>query len=140
MEFSDHAAKSITELEVFTGNIFNKSGVQTRRQRDRSVQLKDEFDRISRWAEAMIRKRKMRTLDDDDEDEQPTPNPEDALVLSIACLQVGTLKDLTRLGYRRLDEEFQSFKVTAACCVIRELDAAIPRREWETASGGVYVN
>jgi hypothetical protein len=47
IDYSDHASMSITELEVFTGNIFNKSGIQTRRQRDRSLQLKDKFERIA---------------------------------------------------------------------------------------------
>lgn len=54
-KFSDHPFLPITELEVFTGTLFNKSGGQTRRQRDRSIQLKDEFDRITKSTEVLSR-------------------------------------------------------------------------------------
>lgn len=46
-QYSEHPIKPITELEVFIGNILNRSGVQTNRQRDSSIKLKDEFERIS---------------------------------------------------------------------------------------------
>lgn len=46
-QYSEHPINPITELEVFIGNILNKSGVQTNRQRDKSIKLKDEFERIS---------------------------------------------------------------------------------------------
>lgn len=128
IEFSDHAAMRITELEVFTGAIFNKSGVQTRRQRDRSIKLKDEFDSISHWAESMIRKRGVGNAANedypDDEVVQPQGDNIDALLLSIACLQVGTMKDMDRVGFGRADEEFQSFKVVAASCALQELHVA----------------
>jgi hypothetical protein len=133
LEFSDHAAKRITELEVFTGAIYNKSGIQTRRQRDRSVQLKDEFERIAQWAVGMIRKQKFKGATEEDAEEEDTQagaaDPSERLILSIACLQVGILKDLSRLGHARAEEEFQSFKVVAASCALRELDAANRAKE-----------
>lgn len=46
-QYSEHPIKPITELEVFIGNILNRSGVQTNRQRDNSIKLRDEFERIS---------------------------------------------------------------------------------------------
>lgn len=46
-QYSEHPIKPITELEVFIGNILNRSGVQTNRQRDSSTKLRDEFERIS---------------------------------------------------------------------------------------------
>lgn len=46
-QYSEHPIKPITELEVFIGNVLNRSGVQTNRQRDSSTKLRDEFERIS---------------------------------------------------------------------------------------------
>lgn len=46
-QYSEHPIKPLTELEVFIGNILNRSGVQTNRQRDSSTKLRDEFERIS---------------------------------------------------------------------------------------------
>lgn len=134
-EFSDHAAMRITELEVFTGAIYNKSGMQTRRQRDRSVKLKDEFDRIAQWAVGMIRKRNNTTGVEENESEagdarSGATDARESLILSVACLRVGTLKDLTRLGQGRDGEDFQSFKVVAATCALRELDAALHARDF----------
>lgn len=48
LEYSGHATKELTELEVFTGTIFNSTGSKTRRQRDGSMKLKDKLDRIVR--------------------------------------------------------------------------------------------
>lgn len=130
LDYSDHATLRITEIEVFTGIIFNKTGVQTRRQRDKSVQLKDDFDRIVQWAEAMISKRKMKTSDERNEEEQTTVDSDDALILSMACLAVGCKKQPSnRSGSGRSGENFQSFKVIAACCAIRHLDAVLSRRQ-----------
>lgn len=139
LECSDHAAKRITELEVFTGSIFNKSGAQTRRQRDRSIRLKDEFDRITQWAEAMIRKKGTKVSDDANKEQQLSADPGGALVLSIACLNVGIAKERqsARLGSGRSEEQFQSFKIIAACCAVRELDAAINRKLAATGSNGL---
>lgn len=131
VDYSEHAAMGITELEVFTGNIFNKSGVQTRRQQDKSFRLKDEFDRIAKWAEAMMRKREIMTLEDQDEEQQgATDSPNEALILSLACLSVGCVKDEGNSPSgpgRRSGGDFHSFKVVAACCAIREFDLAIKR-------------
>lgn len=142
-DFSDHAYMQISEVEVFTGTIFNKTGTQTRRQRDRSVKLRDSFDQMAKWTEAMIRKRNLQTMDDDEEGEHAAiANPDEALKLSIACLHVGMLKDLKTKGYTHTDGEFQSFKVMAACCAMRELDAALKRkslRDQAVAAGGVAI-
>ena len=43
---ADHPNQPLEELEVFIGFIMNKRGAQTHRQRDRSIKLKDEFERI----------------------------------------------------------------------------------------------
>lgn len=127
-DYSDHAALRLTELEVFTGVIFNKSGVQTQRQRDRSLQLKDEFDRIAKETEAMIRKSKMKVSGNTTEEDRITTGSDDGLLRSIACLNVGCTRNRSESSGERFGDEFQSFKVIAACCVIREMDAAISRR------------
>ncbi|KAJ4291658.1 hypothetical protein N0V90_009553 [Kalmusia sp. IMI 367209] len=131
LDFSDHATRRITEIEVFTGTIFNVSGVQTRRQRDRSLRLKDEFDRIVRWAETLIRKRTTRNDDKQNGDGESSEDPNKALVLSIACLDISRWTESRSFGFKsgRSYEEFQSFKVISACCAIRELNAAVRRLE-----------
>ncbi|KAF2271259.1 RdRP-domain-containing protein [Westerdykella ornata] len=139
IEFSDHAARRITELEVFTGALFNRSGVQTRRQRDRSIKLKDEFDSIAHWAESMIRKRNIKSAADENylEDAVVQPgagNCVEALRLSIACLQVGIMKDEDRVGFGRTDEEFQSFKFVAASCALHELQTSPDRLIYDRVS------
>ncbi|KAI0856865.1 RNA dependent RNA polymerase-domain-containing protein [Xylaria cubensis] len=113
IDYSDHASKGITELEVFTGTIFNNSGIQTRRQRDTSMRLKDEFDRISKWVEDLIRKH----------------GGFMALELSIACLYAGIVKRGRGGINKRNADDFESFKVIAAHCALRELEIAIQKRD-----------
>ncbi|XXG96387.1 hypothetical protein Hte_002669 [Hypoxylon texense] len=146
MDYSDNSTKGITELEVFTGYIFNKSGVQTKRQRDKSVRLKDEFDRIAKWAESLIRKKGIQSREDDGVDgdydhtvdgessgsESESASDDDfnldlsALELSIACFHVGILSS-KKSG--RNNSDFQSFKVIAAQCVLSELEIALMKQQ-----------
>ncbi|KAK6824595.1 hypothetical protein PG987_012089 [Apiospora arundinis] len=158
MDYSEHASIPITELEVFTGNIFNKSGVQTKRQRDRSTKLKEAFDRMSKTTVALIRKNKQ-CHDEVEEAEDGEDNtgstmglnndPLAALELSLACLHVGRRKQ-HNLGSGRWGQKgnsgFQSFKVVAASCVTRELDLAVRHAEMMAGatefngySGGIVV-
>ncbi|CAJ2512005.1 Uu.00g076300.m01.CDS01 [Anthostomella pinea] len=137
-EFSEHSSMGLTELEVFTGSIFNKSGKQTPRQRDKSTQLKDEFDRISKWAEDLIRKQGDKPPgdynDDDTEDEDDAYQGSSPLELSIACLHVGVERATFEPGSnRRGGGDFQSFKIVAAHCALRELEHAI--KQGEIAAG-----
>ncbi|KAI1860360.1 uncharacterized protein JN550_011512 [Neoarthrinium moseri] len=141
VEYSEHASKTITELEVFTGNIFNKLGVQTRRQRDRSSQLKDEFARIAQWIKALITKRAMAEVRVDDEDQDYDVGAEEhggasastALELSIACLHVGCVQEQGKQSnsWDRSSHggDYQSFKALAACCLVKELDLATKQAE-----------
>ncbi|KAF2004377.1 RNA-dependent RNA polymerase [Amniculicola lignicola CBS 123094] len=146
LDYSDHATIAITELEVFTGSLFNKTGAQTRRQRDKSLKLKDEYDRMAKWAVAMIRKRDLRILrNEDEEDIEPQKDGSDeSLSLSIACLNVGLETELAQ-SYRagRYRDAFESFKVVAACCALKELNAALKRREhalWEQTDSWTPAN
>ncbi|KAI0450408.1 RNA dependent RNA polymerase-domain-containing protein [Xylaria acuta] len=140
IDYSDHASKGITELEVFTGTIFNKSGIQTRRQRDTSMRLKDEFDRITKWVEGLIRKHDMKASkhlpdgvegDPDDVYDDSTDSEVEftALELSIACLHAGVDRHHRRSVNRRNADDFESFKVIAAHCALRELEIAIQQRD-----------
>ncbi|KAI0834233.1 RdRP-domain-containing protein [Hypoxylon sp. FL0890] len=149
MEYSDNFTKGLTELEVFTGCIFNKSGVQTRRQRDKSVRLKDEYDRIAKWVEGLIRKKEVAPREDDEADEADDGSDSEgmssfetqtykgsreishedtftAFELSIACLQVSIEKS-NRFG--RTSGDFQSFKIVAAQCALTELEIACAQHE-----------
>ena len=133
------------------GHILNKTGVQTRRQRDKSVELKDEFQRISRSAAAMIRHRRVTGQpdeegDSDDEDgryERDADNNStaarnydfrsSALELSRACVHVGCEKTKRKSAWGPRQRGFtcQSFKVVAACCLIKEFDLAVRKEEKE---------
>ncbi|KAH9885923.1 rna-dependent rna polymerase [Xylariomycetidae sp. FL2044] len=143
IQFSDHPSRGITELEVFTGSVFNNTGVQTRRQRDKSSQLKDEFDRISKWITSLIRKLHSNSPvyndDDDDSEDEHVNNSGDlsALELSIACLNIGTLPGKPIPGAKSGEGVYRSFKVIAASCALRELDVAIQRER--IASGAALM-
>lgn len=140
--------------------IFNKSGIQTRRQRDRSLQIKDEFDRIAAWIESLIRKQPIADLtEQQDEEEDGLDSISNggstwtndiqatALELSIACLHVGCVKEpgsrnpaRPRFKTAKADGKL-SFKVLAACCVLKELNIAIRQADTRAAAtlGGGYL-
>ncbi|KAI1281576.1 RNA dependent RNA polymerase-domain-containing protein [Xylaria sp. FL0933] len=149
IDYSDHSSKGITELEVFTGTIFNKSGVLTRRQRDTSTRLKDEFDRIVKWVEGLIRKQGVDisgdqpdgtedgSIDSYDEERAMLRMESTALELSIACLHVGVVGQQLHGSNKRNADDFESFKVIAAHCALRELEIAI--HEKNVADGAAFV-
>lgn len=166
---SENPVVPISELEIVTGFVFNKSGVQTRRQRDTSAKLKDEFDRISRWVEAVICRRPMQQkneINSDDEKGNDNDHKKDdaadqdedmgssnsssnggqattriaettasktamtsPLELAMACLDVGSRDYTSQQGPWRFGSDFQSFKVVAAHCSLKELDAALERAQ-----------
>jgi hypothetical protein len=147
---------------VFIGEIFNKSGSQTRRQKDRSIKLKDEYSRIARWAESQIRKRPMSTLSAEQDEYDgyddvgeaasrssvtgisASDTSLEALELGIACLFVACApqRNSTKAG-RHLGDENQSFKVVSACCIVKELDKALSIADIRAGaaylSGGGFV-
>ncbi|KAI3323950.1 RdRP-domain-containing protein [Xylariaceae sp. AK1471] len=150
IDFSDHSSKGITELEVFTGTIFNKSGIQTRRQRDASTRLKDEFDRITKWVEGLIRKHDVKSsrdphdgIEDDSHDgydqESASPDTEyTALELSFACLRQGVVRADNTGANKRSVGNFVSFKIIAAHCALRELEIA--RNQRDIAEGAAFMS
>ncbi|KAK4462313.1 RNA-dependent RNA polymerase 1 [Cladorrhinum samala] len=114
VDCSDHPIKPLTELEVFVGFIINKSGVQSVRQRDKNIKLKDEFDRVSSWVIKEMRK------------QDPEADGElDALELCLACLHVGMDKKArdARQHDRGTSQGVVSFKIVAASALLRELNS-----------------
>ncbi len=139
-DFSENPNYPITELEVFVGFIVNKSGVQTSRQRDKSIKLKDEFDRISLGFSRVISNYRARTelddkaaeseADDDvrsagmDANAVPAGPCLDGLAMAIACLHVTCepvhhSRHSTR--HRSVEHSLESFRVIAATELGREL-------------------
>lgn len=116
--YSDHPIKPLSELEVFIGSVINKSGVQTRRQRDQSQKLADEFERIASWiTDQMHRHRKVEIPRTDHKTGTET------LELCLACFQVAEEQNADSMYGRRNDYgELKSFRIVAACALLAELD------------------
>lgn len=126
-QFSEHPVKPISELEVFIGNILNKTGVQTNRQRDNSIKLRDEFSRISSWITSWMRKpgREADVL-------TGYETLDDSLHLCLACVYAGGEK--TNGRYAREFVNMQSFRIVAACALLNELGKSETGRQ-----GGGWV-
>ncbi len=143
-DFSEHPTLPLTELEVFTGSIVNKTGSQTMRQRDRSRKLHEEFERTSAWITSQMRPT---TRPDDGSEEVgnalgwPTwlENRRRVLELCLACVHnqeeektaeaeaevkmgTGTGARQPRPAGRRDDNVVESFWIVAALALIREID------------------
>jgi hypothetical protein len=115
-DFSEHPTQPLAELEVFVGFIINRTGIQTHRQRDKSIKLKDEFERITAWIVNQMRNPTSATS---------KKTEQDSLELCLACVHVGCMKDVHCLSsrVRTNDTGLESFKVVAAAVLLRELDA-----------------
>lgn len=116
-QYSAHPTKPLTELEVFIGNILNKSGVQTHRQRDSSIKLKDEMERIASWITGQMRK-----VSHDSEVAPLTgyQTEFDNLHLCLACVHAGCEANVGPRESRY--EDMQSFRVVAACALLSEIN------------------
>lgn len=116
--FSEHPVNPISELEVFIGNILNKTGVQTHRQRERSIRLKDEFSRIATWIIGQMRPHA--------KTDAPLTGYEtemDALERCLACVCIGGEIEPSKGRRRRGGSgELESFRVVAACALLAEID------------------
>lgn len=121
-QYSEHPIKPITELEVFIGNILNRSGIQTNRQRDTSIKLGEQFDHISVWITKRMRK-----------EVPPTgyQTQYDNLHLCFACVSAGGKDNGVETWRKGRDyADMQSFRVVAACALLAELQT------FELACGG----
>lgn len=126
-EWSEHPTQPLRELEVIVGFIINKTIVASRRQRERSQKLRDEFERISTWISDRMR---------DPSSLGARTKETDALDLCLACVFMGG-----RTGDRRAvvrgrigGADLESFRVVAACALLRELELFE-----QGVKGGSYV-
>ncbi|KAK4198657.1 putative RNA-dependent RNA polymerase 1 [Triangularia verruculosa] len=106
-DYSEHPFKPLRETEVFSGFIVSKTGGASRRQRDKSVQMSDEFERISKLV--------MRTMH----------KGPDALGLCLACVHAGCVKEERgRQAWNRgSSDDVVSFQIVAASALLQELIA-----------------
>ena len=127
-QFSSNPRVALTEVEVFSGSVMNKTGSQTRRQRDSSIKLKEEVDRLMAWVVDLIRDRGGGGGGGDSESTaaSETGSHEETLEMCWACLAVGCRSpqesSSSSPGYHGTGE-LRSFRVVAACCLMREMDA-----------------
>ncbi|KAK4095967.1 RdRP-domain-containing protein [Parathielavia hyrcaniae] len=114
IDCAEHPHQPLRELEVFVGFIMNKTGVQSNRQRDRSVKLKDEFERITAWITKEMR---------NPSSASGYSSEVDALELCLACLYTGCKKEYRAAhpGRRSSARDLESFKIVAAAALVREL-------------------
>ncbi|KAM5343104.1 hypothetical protein ACJ41O_014070 [Fusarium nematophilum] len=140
--FSENPRKSLSEVEVFCGFILNKRGGQTRRERDSSIKLKEEIDRIMTWIVKLIRDRgagndteTMSTMTDT----SAAPNRwrEDVVELCWACVCIACITDVGPSFVYHGTGELQSFRVVAACCLLKELNNLA--RKMDASSGGGFI-
>ncbi|KAL4942182.1 hypothetical protein BDV06DRAFT_212071 [Aspergillus oleicola] len=111
--FSDHPIHPITELEVFIGQILNNSGVQTHRQRERSIKLKDEFERIASWILGQMRPAGPIT---------GYGSEYDTLERCLACFHVAGEEESKLAHRRRRWDGLESFRVVATCGLLMEVE------------------
>jgi hypothetical protein len=115
--FSEHLAQPLSELEVFTGSIISQeSGASpNQRQRDRSRKLRDEFDRIASKTVGQL-------LDPANMGAYATDK--DVLELCLASVYVRCLKEgwTGQVRGRKGDGGLESFRVVAACALMREIE------------------
>ncbi|RKK82930.1 hypothetical protein BFJ69_g2837 [Fusarium oxysporum] len=141
-DFSENPRAPLTEVEVFCGFILNKRGAQTRRQGDSSIKLKEEIDRIMTWIVKQIRDRGVgdgaETLGTaTDADAAPSRWREDVVELCWACVAVACIrKEFAPIVYHGTGE-LESFRVVAACCLLKELNNLA--RKMEVSAGGGFV-
>lgn len=128
-DWSEHPSEPLTELEVFVGFILNKTGTQTTRQRDRSLKLKDDFDRT---ASSIIREFRKASSSGAREGRLQT------VELCLAGIHIGRGPSSRRdhRWSRGAGLHVQSFKVAAASALMRELNSFANEYKMETRGGG----
>lgn len=133
LQWADHPSQPLSELEVFTGFIFNKTGRQTNRQRDRSMKLKDEYDRVATWITKQLRSP---TAVEGDYAESHKEAVE--LCFAALCDGVGYDEGGAKLDTRsrRTLSAVQSFKVVAAAALLRELNVVDKVAQTRGRGGG----
>jgi hypothetical protein len=115
-DFSEHPTLPMTELEVFVGSFISlKTGAPNPRQRDRGRKLREDFNRIAgKTVSDMLDPTRMGAYG----------KATDVLELCLACVYVGGMKEgwEGKVRGRAGDGSLESFRVVAACALMRELD------------------
>lgn len=149
-QFSSNPRVPITEVEAFCGSILNPKGSQTRRERDSSIKLKDEMDSVMSHMVKLISDRSGGAANMDDTSSVMSGDNEigerkamNAIELSWACMVVGSDKSQDK-NYRQDEPTLESFRVVAACCLVKELNDLLTRKSWgrmfKTSGGFVGVS
>lgn len=135
-QFSSNPRVPITEVEAFCGSILNPKGSQTRRERDSSIKLKDEMDNVMSHMVKLIGDRSGGATNFDDalsvvseDDEIGERKAMNAIELSWACMIVGSDKPQGK-SYHQDEPKLESFRVVAACCLVKELNELLTRKNW----------
>lgn len=106
LQHSTHPHHFVSEIEVFSGNILGKNGVQSKRQREFSKTMKEEHERNMEYTVLSI------TRGEDGK------SGEEALERSIACLYVAC--NTTRV--RKRVGALMSFVWIAAAVCLKEVE------------------
>ncbi|KAI9801541.1 MAG: hypothetical protein M1825_003220 [Sarcosagium campestre] len=108
-QFSTHATKPISEVEVYVGNIVGKTGAGSRQQREKSKSMRETYDMDVIFTINCIIK---------GEDQGEEAVAEEALARSIACLAVGMEQTQSRARVGML----RSFSYIAAAVCLKEIE------------------
>ncbi|KAI9037676.1 RNA-directed RNA polymerase QDE-1 [Aspergillus affinis] len=111
--YSDHPTTPITEMEVVTGCLVSGTGMLSRRQRDQSIKLNDEYARICEWVTNHMRRQGLGY-------ENGESFVSDGLEFCLACVHEGMELVITRRSHYYRD--MNSFRVVAACALLAEMD------------------
>ncbi|KAJ2899354.1 RNA-dependent RNA polymerase [Zalerion maritima] len=126
---AEYPHKPLSEVELFIGQVFNKRGAQTRRQRDCSDKLRDTFARISSAIWRMIRERP--SVGDDESAAGSIASAgaahpaadKSVLELAAACFYVSLQESGVGVGRRHSQQwRVESFKILAANVFLKELE------------------
>ncbi|KAJ2969240.1 hypothetical protein NQ176_g8770 [Zarea fungicola] len=136
-QFSSNPRVPVTETEAFCGDVVNKTGSQSRQQRDLSTKLKDEMDRLMNWIAWLIRNPEDKTGGPESQilahtlqggaptsSRLPSSGRLNALEMSVACFQISMQRKPAPAfpGRREKSDGLQSFRVIAAACMLNELE------------------
>lgn len=143
-QFSENPRTHLTEVETFCGFILNKRGGQTRRQRDSSIKLKEEIDRIMAWIAKLIRDRAVGADSETlsmatDMETSASRWREDAIELCWACVAIGCITNPNASVEYHGTAELQSFRIVAAGCLLKELNSLAAKVSVVSSGGCVGV-
>ncbi|KAL7810798.1 RNA dependent RNA polymerase domain-containing protein [Trichoderma aethiopicum] len=145
-QFSDSPRAPIKEVEAFCGSILNPRGSQTRRQRESSIKLKEEMDRVMSFFVKQMRERGggANGIPDDvvstatEDAGRSEREMMHAVELCWACVLVGN-EALHGRSYTGDQKPLESFRVVAAGCLVKELNELLTRKRLGRTGGYVGV-